>query len=158
MIEYEYVSLTHLGKLFGVNAQQVGKWLIELELRCRSPDDKKWVPSCIAYDDGFVHVRSIDSDHHFWTWHREKSVKALEDAGYKRIDDPSPVRKLIGPFSLQETGNDSYAIANGDGTVFVWIKGDTAAKSMVKMMNLANKHEVFGPSRSTAKLGQPDEQ
>ena len=33
MFRFEYMTLTQIGKIFGVSSQQVGKWLVQIDLR-----------------------------------------------------------------------------------------------------------------------------
>lgn len=48
----DFLSLTELGKRFGVTRNKMGQWLVELGLRT---SEKK--PSKLAFDGGFVDQR-----------------------------------------------------------------------------------------------------
>lgn len=75
----ECLSLTELGKLYGVSNQQVGKWLTVLGLR-----DKNKKPSRSAFENGFVQQRdSTQPGTYFWVWKKEKTMQALDKAGHK---------------------------------------------------------------------------
>jgi hypothetical protein len=76
----EYMSLTELGKLYGVSSHKIGKWLVDLGLRTQA---KK--PSPRAFRDGFVEQRpSTQPATYFWVWHAERTMKALEQAGFTK--------------------------------------------------------------------------
>ena len=75
----EYLSLTELGRLYGVSRNKVGQWLVDLGLRTQ---EKK--PSRAAFD-GFVDQRpSTQPDTYFWVWHGEKTTRLLNEAGHMR--------------------------------------------------------------------------
>lgn len=74
----EFLSLTELGKVYGVSSHKMGKWLMTLGLR-----DKNKKPSRAAFENGFVQQRdSIQPGTYFWVWHKEKTMWALEKTGH----------------------------------------------------------------------------
>jgi phage antirepressor YoqD-like protein len=78
----EFLSMTELGKLYGISSHKMGKWLVELGLRNR--DNK---PSRAAFENGFVEQRdSTQPGTYFWVWHAEKTKWALEKEGHKRVE------------------------------------------------------------------------
>ena len=77
----EYMSLTDLGKLYGVSRVKIGEWLVEVGLRTK---EKK--PSKTAFDGGFVEQRaSTQPGTYFYVWHREKTCELL-DVGHMRAE------------------------------------------------------------------------
>ena len=76
----EFLSLTELGRLYGVSRNKVGLWLVDLGLRTK---DKK--PSRAAFDGGFVDQRpSTNPGTYYWVWHGEKTTRLLDEAGHRR--------------------------------------------------------------------------
>jgi len=76
----EFLSMTDLGKLYGVSSHKMGKWLVALGMRTT---DKK--PSRTAFDNGFVEQKdSTQPGTYFWAWHAEKTISALAKAGHRR--------------------------------------------------------------------------
>jgi hypothetical protein len=76
----DFLSLTDLGKLYGVSSHKMGKWLSDLGLR-----DRNKKPSRTAFDNGLVEQKdSTQPGTYFWVWHKEKTLWALEKAGHKR--------------------------------------------------------------------------
>ena len=79
----EFMSLTDLGKLYGVTSHKVGRWLVALGLRTA---DKK--PSTKAFQDGFVSRRdSTQPGTYYWVWHAEMTMLVLDSTGHKRTTD-----------------------------------------------------------------------
>ena len=74
----EFLSLTELGKLYGVSSHKMGKLLMDLGLR-----DKSKKPSRTAFENRFVQQRdSTQPGTYFWVWHAAKTMWALEKAGH----------------------------------------------------------------------------
>jgi hypothetical protein len=68
-----FLSLTELGKLYGVSSHQIGKWLKQVGLRTK--DNK---PSPRAFKEGYVEQRgSTQPGTYYWIWHGEKTLKVL---------------------------------------------------------------------------------
>ena len=75
----EFLSMTELGKLYGVSSHKIGKWLVELGLR-----DNNKKPSKAAFENGYVQQRdSTQPGTYFWVWHKQKTMWVLEKAGHK---------------------------------------------------------------------------
>jgi hypothetical protein len=75
-----YLSLTELGKLYGVSSHQVGKWLKGLGLRTEGND-----PSELAFEGGFVDRRpSTQPGTYYYVWHEQKTTEILDKMGYPR--------------------------------------------------------------------------
>lgn len=81
----EFLSLTELGKLYGVTSHNVGRWLKTLGLRT---DDGK--PSQRAFQDGYVTQRpSTQPGTIFYVWNTKKTTDLLDSLCYPRASaDP----------------------------------------------------------------------
>jgi len=79
MNQSPYVTLTVLGEIYGVSAQEVGRWLKGMGYRL----EDGW-PSHLAVKDGFVREQALEHGGYFWTWHREKTCHELDMMGYAR--------------------------------------------------------------------------
>ena len=78
----EFMSLTELGKIYGVSRNKVGAWLVELGLRTK---DRR--PDKAAFDGGFVEQRlSTQPGTYFWVWQAERTCQALDTAGHMRAE------------------------------------------------------------------------
>jgi hypothetical protein len=81
-----FLSLTELGKLYGVSSHQIGKWLKQVGLRTK--DNK---PSPRAFKEGYVEQRgSTQPGTYYWIWHGEKTLKVLTEAGFKPGGNTAP--------------------------------------------------------------------
>jgi hypothetical protein len=79
----EFLSMTELGKLYGVSSHKMGKWLVDVGLR-----DKNKKPSRAAFEHGFVEQKgSTQPGTYFWVWHAEKTKWELGKAGHKTPQD-----------------------------------------------------------------------
>jgi len=78
----EYLTLTEIGKFFGVGRRRVGQWLVAIGLRTVGLK-----PSPSAFAGGFVtQVPSTQPGTYFYVWHGQKTRQALLEAGYKLTD------------------------------------------------------------------------
>src|SRR5262245_44861688 len=76
----EYLSLTEIGKLYGVSSHAVGRWLRGLGLR--TADGK---PTREAFEKGYVSQRpSRQPETYYWAWHGEKTTAILDGMRYPR--------------------------------------------------------------------------
>ena len=76
----EYLSLTELGRLYGVSSHLIGKWLKGLGLRTMSGQ-----PSGQAFAAGFVSSRpSRQPGTYFYVWHSRKTTDVLDGMCYPR--------------------------------------------------------------------------
>jgi hypothetical protein len=76
----EYLSLTELGRLYGVSSHVVGRWLKGLGLR--TTDGR---PSAEAFGQGYVAQRpSRQPGTYFWVWHTDKTTAILDGMRYPR--------------------------------------------------------------------------
>jgi len=82
MNDETYISLTKLGKLYGVGARDAGTWLKNLSLR--HPDGR---PTKESVQQGLFQERSLEYGGCFWHWHREKTCAILDGMGYKRASE-----------------------------------------------------------------------
>ncbi len=75
----EHLSLTQLGKLFGVSSHTMGAWLREAGLR--EPGGK---PTATGYE--YADTRpSTNPGTYFWVWHKERTLRLLESLGHKLL-------------------------------------------------------------------------
>jgi hypothetical protein len=82
----EFLSLTELGRLYGVSSHIMGRWLVALGLRT---GDKK--PSTAAFQGGYVTQRaSTRPGTYFWVWHAQRTMRMLGEAGYRKRGDAGP--------------------------------------------------------------------
>lgn len=88
----EYLSLTELGRVYGVSSHVVGRWLKGLGLR--TADGR---PSPEAFAQGYVSQRpSRHPGTYFWIWHTDKTTGILDGMRYPRaatteVFDPDTV-------------------------------------------------------------------
>lgn len=81
-----FLSLTDLGRLFGVSSHKIGKWLKQVGLRTSANK-----PSPRAFKEGFVDQRgSTQPGTYIWVWHAEKTQKVLSEAGFKQVVNTEP--------------------------------------------------------------------
>ncbi len=141
MFRFKHMTLTQIGELFGATSHQVGKWLVEIGLR--TPNKR---PSQEAFAGGYVEQGPSRNQGYNWCWHSEKTVKALEVAGHRRIPNPPPglvdPAILNGPFRTRPNSTNSIDIVNGDGSVAVVATGERNAIFVTKLLNLADQHQV----------------
>jgi hypothetical protein len=147
MSKYEFESLTDLGKKFGVSNQQVGKWLDLLGLRVVGGS-----PTTQAFELGLVKTTPTgrgNANGYFYTWHAEKTLKLLEEAGRQRIDTAaaSKPHPLVGPFSKRRSGINGYEILNRDGEVVYCTIGESNASVLVKILNALHKVGKLPPQQ-----------
>jgi hypothetical protein len=138
----EFMSLTEMGAIFGVTNQKIGRALMGIGLRTADGN-----PSPKALDGGYCGLRPTGRGpipHNFVVWHAEKTLAALEQAGYKRARQEqqaavpkAPPHRLIGPFTLGESSMNGFQVIGGDGKVSVWVYGLEASQQVLKLLNLA---------------------
>lgn len=74
-----YINLTALGAIYGVKAQDVGRWLKGLGLR-----EQDGRPSQQAIREGFVRERILEFGGSSWLWHEAKTCEILDEMCYRR--------------------------------------------------------------------------
>lgn len=79
MSKSAFATLTEIGKIYGVSAQFVGRWLKNMGLR---REDGR--PSTDALKQGFVLERPLDHGGFFYLWHEAKTTHELDMMGYPR--------------------------------------------------------------------------
>jgi hypothetical protein len=135
---FEYMTLTQIGEVFGVSNQQVGKWLAKLGLRT---DANR--PSREAFDGGYVKAGPSRGQGYNWVWHSEKTVRALSEAGHKSAlllaCELMASGQLNGPFEYRPSPVIGFEVANGDGTVAVWVRGEKNARLVCNVLNAADR-------------------
>lgn len=75
----EFLSLTQLGRVYGVSSHVVGRWLKGLGLRT---EDGK--PSYDAFSQGYVAQRPSRGVGTYYVWHAEKTTAMLDGMRYPR--------------------------------------------------------------------------
>ena len=148
---YDKLTLTQLGDVFGVKRRKMGTMLVEVGLRYRNHATNKLTPSQKAFNGDYCSTESSRGDGYFWVWDRGKTIRALVEGGFERVDKPTARSEpeecneelLHGPFSLEHFVDDVFRIVNGDGTATLWIRGERDAKKMLTLMNHAHKREYM---------------
>ncbi len=81
----DFLSLTEIGRLYGVSSHQVGKWLKGLGLR--SGDGS---PSAQAFNEKYVAQRpSRQPGTYYHVWHATRTTALLDGMCYPRaVHDP----------------------------------------------------------------------
>lgn len=149
---FEFLSLTQLGKVFGVSAIQIGRWLAKIGLRENGQPTEK------ALNEGFVNSVEMDQMEQFVTWHRLKTIAALAEFGFKPVDQQNdgPIMKpenlnLIiqneqppaqGPFILRSVGSVGLEFVDANGIVRLHGTDEPFANQILKLMNQA--HQKLG--------------
>jgi hypothetical protein len=76
----DYMTMTQIGKLYGVSSHKIGKWLRGLGLR-----DADGTPSAEAFNDNFVVQRpSRQPGTYFYVWNRALTTALLDAMQYPR--------------------------------------------------------------------------
>lgn len=76
----DYLSLTELGKLYGVSSHVVGRWLKGLVLRTDAGQ-----PSPQAFSEDYVSQRpSRQPGTYFYVWNTARTTEMLDGMGYCR--------------------------------------------------------------------------
>ena len=87
------------------------------------------------------------NDYYNWVWNSEKTVKALEQAGHRRIYNPPlglvDPPALNGPFAREVNTQNGFDIISGDGTVAIVVVGVRNAECLMELLNLADKYGVL---------------
>ena len=71
---YEYLTLTQIGKIFGLSNQKIGKILAKIGLRDKNVETGRLKPSKEAFDGGYCKMGPSRGDGYNWVWHREKTI------------------------------------------------------------------------------------
>jgi hypothetical protein len=76
--------MREIGRLFGITSHKVGKKLKKVGLR--TPQGR---PSQRAFEEGYVQQRwgFERQEIYNWTWHKDKTIALLEEAGFERVED-----------------------------------------------------------------------
>jgi hypothetical protein len=77
-MDTDFMSLTQLGRYYGVTSHIMGRWLIHVGLRTTNLR-----PSQVAFSDGYVKKRDCRNERDFWVWHMLKTMGRLKEAGYE---------------------------------------------------------------------------
>jgi len=141
--KYKIMSQTQLGRLFGVTSHVVGRWLVEIGLRT-----SKGRPSTAAHQGGYCEISPCHGNGYHWVWNVEKTVPALEQAGHRRMSPPPldlvEPPSLVGPFEARECEDGRIEVVSSDGNVGVIVVGERNAKTVLNLLNLANRYGKLG--------------
>lgn len=140
--DFEFVTQTQLGKIFGIGTKIMGKWLTKVGLR-----DGEHDPTKQALQGGFCKLFRNDRDIVFFVWHRTKTIAALKAGGYDPAYEQAETilaSGLIGPFHLLQTSDDGFQVRNGDGTCCVWVRGGRPARQVLALFNHVDGRGGFG--------------
>ena len=145
---FEFLSLTQLGKVFGVSAIQIGRCLAKSGLR------ENCQPTQKALEEGFVKFVEMDQME-FHTWHRIKTLAALSELGIKPVDQqfdertlkPEVLNLIIqneqpppqGPFILRSVGSVGLEFVDANGIVRLHSTDEPFANQILRLMNQAHE-------------------
>lgn len=130
---FEYVSITQLGEMFGVTRNEMGQYLADIGWRVREGGTLS--PSNQAIERGYCQATENERGIRYYIWHRVKTIKALETAGYKQAKNEAPPAKIGGPFAAEPSGEAGYKVISGDGTTAIWVLGEENARMVVAALN-----------------------
>ena len=130
---FEYVTITRLGEMFGVTRIKMGHRLVEIGLR--EWNYKEYCPTPLAMTTGYCKATESDQGIRFYVWHRKKTVKALEAAGYEQIPSKPVPTNIGGPFYSEASGEGGFKIVGGDGSAAIWVLGEDNARLVVAALN-----------------------
>jgi hypothetical protein len=136
----EFISITDLGKLFGLKRRTMGKLLVTVGLRTTDGNATQ-----DAIDGGFTkriptnRVSGIE----FNIWHAARTVRRLEEAGYRRAINAPPIdeRCLVGPFCYRPSGRFIFEVRNANGTIIMVATEEDTARWAAQLLNVAYKHD-----------------
>jgi len=141
---FDTLSQKQLGEIFGVSSHVVGRWLKEIGMRFSSGEP---TPDAIAGGIA-VQVDPGGDMRPFWAWSKEKIVVLLAAAGKARAGmEVAPVvpPQLSGPFTIQpnQSESDGFEIADGNGVVAIWCRGEWLAGVLEKLLNLCHRTKKY---------------
>ena len=83
MNDDELFTMKEIGKIFGVTSHVIGRKLKDLGMRTNEGK-----PSPAAFRGHYCGQRfTRDYENYCWAWHPEKTIKLLEKAGMRRVED-----------------------------------------------------------------------
>jgi hypothetical protein len=124
-----------LGKLFGVTASEVGRWLVAIGLK----DDGG--PTDRARLEGFCRMAACGPGMWQYVWHAGKTAAAFRDAGHVLPAEPPEdlvePAALAGPFSV--CPSDGQHVRNSYGEVVVSATTAANAEAVLRLLNAAHR-------------------
>lgn len=142
----EHLTLAELGRVFGVEEKEVGRWLIELRLRSPRgyPMDASYVKLLKPQTWGQAHV-----------WIAERAVEVLMMNGWNPVVpppadlvEPAP---LDGPFTIKACHNGLHEIMGQKGAV-AWVSGDRNAHQVCRLLNAGHRVGVLDSPQPKQRL------
>lgn len=136
----EFISITDLGKLFGLKSRTMGKLLVTVGLRTTDGNATQE-----AIEAGFT--KRIPTNRTpgiaFTVWHAAKTIQRLEGAGYRRVVQAPPIdeRCLLGPFSYRMSGPFAFEVRNANSRVIMVATEEETARWAAQLLNVAYKHD-----------------
>ena len=134
----EFLTLSELGRVFGVGKQAVGKWLNQIGLRTHNghPSHAAYAQDLVGFFWGEKHV-----------WHGERTVAVLIESGWRSVVPPPQdlveTAKLEGPFRVRASANSAHEILGANGDVAVWVSGDRNAHHVCRLLNAGHRLGVL---------------
>ncbi len=93
----EFLSLTQIGKIYGVSSHTIGKLFKQIGLRTECGQ-----PSTQAFSEGFVRqCPSTQPETYFYIWDKKKTTELLDGMGLSRaktIDER--IQETVFPFTF----------------------------------------------------------
>lgn len=133
----EHLTLAELGRVFGVEEKEVGKWLVELRLRS---------PRGFPMDASYVKLLKPETWGQAHVWIAERTVEVLMMNGRNPVVpppadlvEPAP---LDGPFVIRACPNGLLEIMGQKGAV-AWVSGDRNAHQVCWLLNAGHRVGVL---------------
>ena len=100
--QHVWLTLTDLGRRFGVSAVACGKLLSEAGLR-----DPQGHPNDVALDGGYAYSRPDPNAHHSPLWHQERCSELLLGLGLNAVADQQLILQWADLLAALEEGSPS---------------------------------------------------
>ena len=97
-----WLTLTDLGRRFGISAVACGKLLSDAGMR-----DENGLPNDVAIDEGYAYCRPDQNANRSTLWHLERCTELLQGLGLHAIDDQQLVVQWADLLAALEEGSPS---------------------------------------------------
>lgn len=124
MYDFPYLTQNQLAQMFGVENMEMGRMLQQVGFR-----DKHMKIRSELSANGIVQEQNGITG-----WHRERTIAALEKAGFRRLIDRSMLP--TGPFRIESEGGGK-CLVDSSGKVCMRIYGDEFAEKIAEVMGIA---------------------